>query len=128
MPDRVELYKIVDYLKSIEIISSIQVVFLDDSLQRSICKLRCSLLPSRYKLDVRLIQTENEIIYSYQLFHERPIIRWDNAPHFPSVTTFPHHFHDQNDKIKASNLMGDIIKDIDYVLGEIKRLLTEGEL
>ena len=128
MPDRVELSKIVDYLKSIEIISSIQVVFLDDSLQRSICKLRCSLLPSQYKLDVRLIQTENEIIYSYQLFHDRPIIRWDNAPHFPWVTTFPHHFHDQNDKIKASNLMGDIIEDIDYVLGEIKRLLTEGEL
>lgn len=128
MPDRVELYKIVDYLKSIEIISSIQIVFLDDSLQRSICKLRCSLLPSRYKLDVRLIQTENEIIYSYQLFHDRPIIRWDNAPHFPSVTTFPHHFHDQNDKIKASKLMGDIIEDIDYVLGKIKRLLTEGEL
>ncbi len=128
MPDRVELSKIVDYLKSIEIVSSIQIVFLDDSLQRSICKLRCNLLPSRYKLDVRLIQTENEIIYSYQLFHDRPIIRWDNAPHFPSVTTFPHHFHDQNDKIKASNLMGDIIEDIDYVLGEIKRLLTEGEL
>jgi hypothetical protein len=109
MPDRVELSKIVDYLKSIEIISSIQVVFLDDSLQRSICKIRCSLLPSRYKLDVRLIQTENEIIYSYQLFHGRPIIRWDNAPHFPSVTTFPHHFHDQNDKIETSNLKGDII-------------------
>ena len=128
MPDSVELYKIVDYLKSIEIISSIQIVFLDDSLQRSICKLRCSLLPSRYKLDVRLIQTENEIIYSYQLFHDRPIIRWDNAPHFPSVTTFPHHFHDQNDKIKASNLTGDIIEDIDYVLGKIKRLLIEGDL
>ncbi|MBC8440840.1 MAG: hypothetical protein H8D87_14320 [Deltaproteobacteria bacterium] len=128
MPDRVELSKIVDYLKSIEIISSIQVVFLDDSLQRSICKIRCSLLPSRYKLDVRLIQTENEIIYSYQLFHDRPVIRWDNAPHFPSVTTFPHHFHDQNDKIEPSNLIGDIIEDIDYVLGKIKRLLSEGEL
>jgi len=128
MPDRIELSKIVDYLKSIEIISSIQVVFLDDSLQRSICKLRCSLLPSQYKLDVRLIQTENQIIYSYQLFHDRPIIRWDNAPHFPSVTTFPHHFHDQNDKIKASNLTGDIIEDIEYVLGKIKRLLIEGDL
>ncbi len=128
MPDRVELSKIVEHLKSIEIISSIQVVFLDDSLQRSLCKIRCSLLPSLYKLDVRLIQTENEIIYSYQLFHNQPIIRWDNAPHFPSVTTFPHHFHDQNERIKTSNLMGDIIEDIDYVLGEIKRLLTAGKL
>ena len=53
MPDRVELSKIVDYLRPIEIVSSIQVVFLDDSLQKSICKLRCSLLPSLYKLDVR---------------------------------------------------------------------------
>jgi len=128
MSDRIELSKIIDYLKSIKTISSIEVIFLDDSLQRSVCKLRCSLLPSRYKLDVRLIQTENETIYSYQLFQDRPIIRWDNAPHFPSVTTFPHHFHDQNDKIKASNLIGKIIEDIDTVFDKIKRLLTEGNL
>ncbi len=115
-------------LQSIKTISSIEVIFLDDSLQRSVCKLRCSLLPSRYKLDVRLIQTKNETIYSYQLFHDRPIIRWDNAPHFPSVKTFPHHFHDQNGKIKASNLMGKIIEDIDTVFDKIKRLLTEGNL
>ena len=56
------------------------------------------------------------------------IIRWDNAPHFPSVTTFPHHFHDQNDEIKASNLIGKIIEDIDTVFDKIKRLLTEGNL
>ncbi|WP_457551400.1 toxin-antitoxin system TumE family protein [Desulfobacula sp.] len=128
MLGRVDLSKIIDHLKSLEIVSSTQVIFLDESLQRSICKLRCSLLPSRYKLDVRLIQTEKEIIYSYQLFHDRPIIRWDNAPHFPSITTFPHHFHNQNNKIKTSNLMGNIIEDIDYVIGEIRRLLTEGDL
>jgi len=128
MSDRIELSKIIDYLKSIKTISSIEVIFLDDSLQRSVCKLRCSLLPSRYKLDVRLIQTENETIYSYQLFQDRPIIRWDNAPHFPSVTTFPHHFHDQNDEIKASNLTGKIIEDIDIVFRKIRWLLTEGDL
>ena len=128
MPDRVDLSKIIDHLKSLEIVSSTQIIFLDESLQRSICKLRCSLLPSRYKLDIRLIQTEKEIIYSYQLFHDRPVIRWDNAPHFPSITTFPHHFHNQDNKITTSNLMGNIIEDIDYVIGEIKRLLTEGDL
>ncbi len=128
MSDRIELSKIIDYLKSIKTISSIEVIFLDDSMQRSVCKLRCSLLPSRYKLDVRLIQTKNETIYSYQLFQDRPIIRWDNAPHFPSVTTFPHHFHDQNAEIKESNLMGKIIEDIDTVFDKIKRLLTEGNL
>ena len=71
MPDRVDLSKIIDHLKSLEIVSSTQIIFLDESLQRSICKLRCSLLPSRYKLDVRLIQTKTEIIYSCLYFRSR---------------------------------------------------------
>jgi len=71
MLDRVDLSKIIDHLKSLEIVSSTQIIFLDESLQRSICKLRSSLLPSRYKLDVRLIQTKTEIIYSCLYFRSR---------------------------------------------------------
>ncbi len=45
-----------------------------------------------------------------------------------SIKTFPHHFHDQNGNIKASNLLGKITEDIDTVFDKIKRLLTEGNL
>ena len=88
MNDRIELSEIIAHLKNKRIVSSIKVVSFDDSLPRSICRLRCSLLPSRFKLDIRLIQTEIETIYSYQLFHKGPIVRWDNAPHFPDIEHF----------------------------------------
>ena len=71
MNDRVELSEIIAHLENKRIVSSIKVMSFDDSLQRNICRLRCSLLPSRFKLDIRLIQTEIETIYSYQLFHKR---------------------------------------------------------
>jgi len=123
MNDRVELSEIIEYLKNKRIISSVKAVSVDDSIQRSICRLRCNLLPSRFKLDIRLIQTEIETIYSYQLFHKRPILRWDNAPHFPDIGTFPHHCHNQKGEIGESNLTGNILADIDLVLKEIKKFL-----
>ena len=98
-------------------------MFIDDSLQRSVCRLRCGLLPSRFKLDIRLIQTETESIYTYQLFHKRPIVRWDNAPHFPYIATFPHHFHNQKGEVVESNLIGNIFDDIDLVFKEIRQFL-----
>jgi hypothetical protein len=123
MSDRVELSEIIEHLKNKRIISSVKVVSVDDSIQRSICRLRCNLLPSRFKLDIRLIQTEIEIIYSYQLFHKRPILRWNNAPHFPDIATFPHHCHNQKGEIGKSNLIGYVLADIDLVLKEIKKFL-----
>ena len=123
MNDRVELSEIIAHLKNKQIVSSIKVVSFDNSLQRSICRLRCSLLPSRFKLDIRLIQTEIETIYSYQLFHKRPIVRWDNAPHFPDIETFPHHCHNKKGEVGKSNLIGNILDDIDFVLKEIKRFM-----
>lgn len=125
MNDRLELSEIIEHLKNKNIISSIKVVSVDDSLQRSICKVRCSLLPSRFKLEIRLIQTETETIYSYQLFRKRPIIRWDNAPHFPDIASFPHHFHDQKGNVVESNLIGNVLDDIDLILRQIRLFLTE---
>ena len=31
--------------------------------------------------------------YHYQDSEEKLIFRWDNAPHFPKMKSFPHHFH-----------------------------------
>ncbi len=31
------------------------------------------------------------------------IILWDNAPHFPQLTTFPHHKHMENNEVRESH-------------------------
>jgi len=61
--------------------------------------------------------------YSYQLLRqEKPLLRWDNAPHHPEVSdNFPHHFHDAEAAIKPSELVGDPLQDIPDVLKEIER-------
>jgi len=56
-------------------------------------KVRCD-LPKGHSFQIRLRLWQGELSYSYQLFKDRPILRWDNAPHHPDLANFPHHFHD----------------------------------
>ncbi|MEK6616539.1 MAG: DUF6516 family protein, partial [Bacteroidota bacterium] len=39
--------------------------------------------------------------YHYQGANEKMIFRWDNAPHFQKIKSFPHHIHIGN-KVKES--------------------------
>jgi len=56
--------------------------------------------------------------YSYHVFYRnRMIVRWDNAPHFPSVKTFPHHRH-MGRNIEESGEM-----TVDLVLEEIRMMM-----
>ena len=32
--------------------------------------------------------------HHWQDRHSRVLKRWDNAPHYPAINTFPHHLHD----------------------------------
>jgi hypothetical protein len=128
MIKRIESFEIISYLESFSLISSIKVLALDEILARSVLRIRCSLLPSTHHLDIRLIQTENEIIYAYQLFTDHPIVRWDNAPHFPELSTFPHHYHNSKGKVEASRLKGAIFEDLNYVINKIKKMLISDEI
>ncbi len=76
-------------------------------------------LPDGYQMQIRLRLRGNSASYSYQLFRDRPIIRWDNAPHYPGVATFPHHFHDNVENIHPSRLSGDPLVDLPVVLTEM---------
>lgn len=62
--------------------------------------------------------------YAFQLFTSRPILRWDNAPHYPDIKTAPYHFHNENEQIEASPLTGNPAEDLQSVLQEIERFLT----
>jgi len=80
-------------------------------------KIRCD-LPKSYSLQIRLRLRAGAIQYSYQLFTTNPVLRWDNAPHHPSLDNFPHHFHDDKDTKHPSGLSGDPLADIAIVLAE----------
>lgn len=128
MHNRIESSKVIEHLKSNPLISSLTIVAIDEVFTRSVLRVRCNLLPSSYHLDIRLIQTESETIYSYQLYTDHPMVRWDNAPHFPSITTFPHHYHNLHENVEASPLKGLIFEDLDYVLNAIKSIVISSEV
>ena len=104
--------------------TSWQVLIADEVAERALYKIRCQLLRPAYRLEIRLIHTEAELLYSYQLFTDRPISRWDNAPHFPTLSNFPHHFHAETSSVKESALVGDPLQDLPYVLADIQAFLT----
>ncbi len=60
-------------------------------------------------------------IYRYQYIRQRrPIFRYDNAPHYPHLPTFPHHKH-EGDKVLATEE-----PTLGQILGEIADLLASG--
>ena len=127
MNNCIESSIIISHLRSCRLVSSLKIIAIDEVFSRSILRLRCNLLPSSYHLDIRLIQTENETIYSYQLYTDHPIVRWDNAPHFPAIETFPHHYHYLKGEIETSPLKGFVFEDLNYVLENIKNILVSNE-
>lgn len=60
--------------------------------------------------------------YKYAYHYQRPdgtiIFRYDNARHFPLVSTAPHHKHVGEDKVVAANT-----PDLESVLNEIAELV-----
>jgi hypothetical protein len=77
-------------------------------------KIRCE-LTSGHTLQIRLRSVADSLRYSYQEFSDKPLQRWDNAPHFPHLPTFPHH-HDPQGSVVESALTGDPTRDLSWVL------------
>jgi hypothetical protein len=124
MSERVDSSSIIDHLRSQRLVSSVKIVVLDEALSRFVLRVRCTLLPSSYRLEVRIIQTQTEMVYSYQLYTDKPLIRWDNSPHFPSISTHPHHRHDLDGTTEPSPLSGNIFNDLDHVFNAIRDVVT----
>ena len=118
-----DFHELISILKTSEFVSKIEVKAIDEVKGRAIYKIRCNLIPSKFKLEIRFVRIEEEILYSYQLFSDKPIIHWDNAPHYPAIKTYPHHFHTRDGNIKESELKGNTIEDLPVVLSMIKAAL-----
>jgi hypothetical protein len=75
-------------------------------------------------LQIRLYINRPHIDYAYQIvLDQTPIMRWDNKEHFPSISSFPHHFHQSDYKVVASPLIGDPEHDLPLVLELLRKLL-----
>jgi len=98
------------------LVTSWQILIADETAARAVYRIRCQLLRPAYRLEIRIIRTEKELLYSYQLFTDKPLIRWDNTPHFPALQRFPHHMHEEIQQVKESSLTGDPNQDLQYVL------------
>lgn len=128
MPPKLDIQQVKQILAASDLIASWQVLIEDETAQRALYKIRSRVIRVAYELEIRFIQTENEIIYSYQLFTDRPIIRWDNAPHFPALHGYPHHVHGETSEVDESTLIGDPILDLPYVLSRVRDLVTKPSL
>jgi hypothetical protein len=122
---KLDIEQIKAILTTSAIVASWHVLIEDEVADRALYKIRCQLLRPAYQLEIRLIRTEEEILYSYQLFTDRPLLRWDNAPHFPALQSFPHHFHEETDRVQESSLTGNPIQDLPFILTHVSAFLIQ---
>lgn len=59
-------------------------------------------------------------VYHYQRSDGALVFRYDNAPHFPGISTYPHHKHEGNE----INVTSAAQPDLATVLAEIQRILA----
>lgn len=80
-------------------------------------------LDGDYIFDLRFNEAQGK--YSYTLVRKgQRIIGWDNAPHHPDLTNFPHHFHRQDGTVIPSSLTGVPEDDIEIIAAELNHFLA----
>jgi hypothetical protein len=121
----VRVENILNLLRGHPLVESLRVVHYDETPEGKLeLKIRCR-LPEGYQLQVWLHYEPTWWDYSYQLFTDRPILRWDNSPFHPGVSTSPHHFHDELGQVGESRLSGEPLQDIAFVLVEVGKWLSK---
>lgn len=62
---------------------------------------------------------KTDYTYHYQDSENQIIFRYDNAPHHPQITTFPHHKHIFDNQIRREAIVAATPPDLQAVLKEI---------
>jgi len=115
---------ILSLLRAHPLITSVRVINFDETPFGKVeLKVRCRIV-GKYQLQVWLHHEPGFRDYAFQLFTDRPILRWDNSPHYPNISTAPHHFHNQNEEVSESPLTGRPVEDLKQVMDEIEKWLS----
>ena len=110
---------ILNFLDRHPLVESVRVINYDETPAGKVeLKIRCRLIRN-YQFQVWLHAESSLLDYAYQLFTNRPILRWDNAPHYPHIATAPHHFHAEDTSVYESKLSGRVLEDLPKVLAEV---------
>lgn len=88
------------------------------SAEQFLCKVRAD-LEQGLKLQGSAYYNHGHCDYSYQLFRNVPIMRWDNKEDCPGLPNFPHHHHTPDGSIVSSPLSGEPEQDLPVVLQAI---------
>ncbi|HPE63385.1 MAG TPA: DUF6516 family protein [Methanothrix sp.] len=111
---------ILDALSSSEIVEEIEVTVLVQEPGRQALRAVAS-LKGGYVLHINEALGRDFRRYSYHVQKEAEMVRrWDNAPHWPDMETFPHHLHIESEK-NASECREVFVED---VLNEMKSIIT----
>lgn len=90
------------------------------SNQQFALKVRAALVPNG-TLQVRLYHNHEHTDYAYHVIRDQHTLRWDNKEHFPTLTSFPHHFHTPTGQVEASLLTGQPEHDLPLTLDQLAR-------
>jgi len=89
---------ILDALSSSDIVQEIVVIVLVEEPGKQALRVKAS-LEGGYVLYVTEAFGKGFRSYSYHFQKNKKMVqRWDNAPHWPEMKTFPHHFHLNGEK------------------------------
>ncbi len=114
---------ILKILRGHSLVKNVRLVSYDETPAGKLeVKIRCRLADD-YQFQIWLHHEPQALDYAYQLFTDQPLLRWDNAPHYPNITTAPHHYHDEDNKVSESQLIGNVLQDLNLVLSQIKKWL-----
>lgn len=109
------MFDIIAQLHSSPVVKQVQVIEMLDESTVKYLKCFAELLDdSRLYITESYSAGKNKYSYHWQDRQNRLILRWDNAPHFPHLSTFPHHKHESKKVYESPRIL------IDEVLQEIE--------
>jgi len=90
--------------------------------------LKCNVLlidNSELFIEEKLMDGILEYSYHWQDERKKLIKRWDNAPHYKEISTFPHHIHEPDIGPSFSPSFSSVLKEIEQKIKEKQELKSD---
>jgi len=113
-----KIQEILDVLSSSEVVQELEVTVLVQEPGKQALRAKAT-LTGGYVLHVNEALGREFRSYSYHVLKgDKMVRRWDNAPHWPKMKTFPHHLHlPDGSAIECSEVfIDDVLETVDAII------------